>query len=210
MQNCNNSLGYLVLVLLWPCSRAESRDATLYLTHRSTQKSVSIPVNITAHATVLTTEGKRACLTFLDQLPYFTCNAEDEDNSKYCNKGAKYKVSIWTKGREQMHEWLRKEEVSARGRTASGDLQMVGRKRIRVWQSGKYNPLQKALRKQHPTMKRFHCPSVPWALTQPRWGRWGSDWARTQQAVFSSAAERANQRGEHMCNETLAISNHSN
>lgn len=60
------------------------------------------------------------------------CNAEDRDHSKYCNKDAKYKVSIWTKGREQTLEGLRKEEVSARGRTASEDLQMVGRKRIMV------------------------------------------------------------------------------
>lgn len=171
---------------------------------------MSIPINITARAAVLTTGVERWHYPiFLDQLPDFMCNAEDRDNSKYCNKDAKYKVSIWTKGREQMHEWLSKEEVSARGRTASEDLQMVGRKRIMVWQSGKYNPLQKALTEQ-PTMKRFHCPSVPWALTQPRWSRWGSHWARTQQALFSSAAERANQRGEHMCNETLAICNHPN
>lgn len=103
MQNCNKSLGFLFLVLLWPCSRAESGDPTLSLTHKSTQKSVSMPVSITARATVLTTGGERHFLMFLDQLPYFTCNEEDEDNSKYCNKGAKYKVSIWTKGREQMH-----------------------------------------------------------------------------------------------------------
>lgn len=172
---------------------------------------MSTPISTTAHATVLTTGVERWHYPiFLEQLPYFMCNAEDRDNSKYCNKGAKDNVSIWTKGGEQMHEWLRKEEVSARGRTGSEDLQMVGRKRIMVWQSGKYNPLQKALTEQHPIMKRFHCPPVPWVLTQVRWSWWGSDWAGTQQAVFSSAAKRANQRGEHTCNETPAICTHPN
>jgi len=111
-------------------------------------------------------------------------------------------------GQKGEGKWVResKEEVSARGITASEDVQMVGRKRIMVWESGENNTLQKALTEQKPTLERFHCPSVPPVLTQPRWSRWGSHWAMTLQAVFSSAAERANQRGENAWNETPAIS----
>lgn len=169
---------------------------------------MSIPINTTAYAAVLTTGVERWHYPiFLDQLHYFIHNVEDRDNSKYCNNDAKDKAPTWTKRRGQMSEWLRKEEVSARGRTASEDVQMVGRKRIIVWESGENNTLQKALTEQKPTLKRFHCPSVPPVLTQPRRSRWGSKWTMTLQAFFSNAAERADQRCEHAWNETPAICN---
>lgn len=73
---------------------------------------MSIPINITAYAAILTTRVERWCYPiFPDELHYFIYNVEDRDNSKYCNNDAKDKAPIWTKGRGQMSEWLRKEEI---------------------------------------------------------------------------------------------------
>lgn len=56
---------------------------------------MSIPINITAYAAVLTTGVERwRYPIFLDQLHYFIYNVEDRNNSKYCNDDAKDKAPI--------------------------------------------------------------------------------------------------------------------
>lgn len=74
---------------------------------------MSITVSITAYAAILTTGvERRSYPIFLNQLHCFIYNVEDTDNYNYRHNDAKNKVPIWTKGRGQMSEWLRKEQVS--------------------------------------------------------------------------------------------------